>query len=245
MKRIIVMTSGKGGVGKTTCAVYLGRKLVGLGNNVLLIDGDVGLRNLDLALGLQDDVVYDFYDILRGLVKPEQAIIPAKEKGLFLLAAPQINTDYKLRIGDMRAVCEQIVTHHGFDYIIIDCPAGIGREFEACVAAADLALVVTTPDVVANRDADRAIGVLEKMGTKQMMLLINKVRGDLIRKGKSLNINEVIDILGIDALGIVPEDDRILMGDPEKVVYAGKAFENIARRLEGEAVPLLKLRRKR
>ncbi|MDR1101351.1 MAG: septum site-determining protein MinD [Clostridiales bacterium] len=250
MKRIIVITSGKGGVGKTTCTVNIAAVLAQLGNRVLMIDGDIGLRNIDLTVGVQDDVVYDFGDVVMENVEPQNAVICCNGDGLYLLAAPQINSNLNMTPLKMQALCAQYATM--FDYIVIDCPAGIGNGFENAVYAADLAIVVTTPDMAANRDADRAIGMLESMKIPNQMLLINKVRGDLIRRKKSMNIDEIIDILGIDALGIVPEDERVIYAANkqkpvvlDKKSQAAKAFNNIARRLQGEAVPLIKLKKRR
>ncbi|GHV18709.1 site-determining protein [Clostridia bacterium] len=250
MKRTIVITSGKGGVGKTTCCINLAARLAVFGQRVLIIDGDVGLRNLDLALGVQDDVVHDFGDVLEGNTTPQQALIKCKCENLYMLAAPQVNSQIEINPTKMKALCS--LYYAIFDFIIIDCPAGIGKGFENAIAPADLALVITTPDLVANRDADRAIGMLESAGIRNQMLVINKVRGDLIRKGKSLNIDEIIDVLGIDALGIVPEDELVMTVARESKIIAlnpksmaAKAFNNIARRIMGEVVPLIKLKKRR
>jgi len=240
MKHIIVVTSGKGGVGKTTIAVGVGKALASLGNKVLLIDGDIGLRNIDIMLDVADNVLYDYGDILKGNCSPNKAIMWTGIDNLYLLAAPQINDDFSMTAKDMEFLAT--FWEKQMDYVIIDCPAGVGEGFKNAVSPADLAIVVTLSDQLAIRDADRAIGLLEKEENLSQFLIINRVRKDWIKKCKCISINDVIEIMGIDTLGIVPEDSNV--GEEEKKSDATRAFMNIARRIEGETVELIKLRRK-
>jgi septum site-determining protein MinD len=234
------VTSGKGGVGKTTAAVNIGKSLAELGNKVLLIDGDIGLRNIDIMMDLQDNIMYDYGDILKGDVVPEKALIWTGIDNLYLLTSPQVDDGLDMTPQDM----ELIATYweNTMDYVIIDCPAGIGQGFKNSVAPADIAIVVTLSDAVAIRDADRAIGLLEKEEGLMQYLVINRVRKDWIKKAKTLPIIDVIEMVGIDTLGMVPEDSNVY--EFEIKSDSTKAFMNIARRIEGEAVPLVRLRRR-
>jgi len=248
MKHIIVVTSGKGGVGKTTTAVNIGKSLAELGNKVLLIDGDMGLRNIDIMLDLQDNIMHDYGDILKGHIAPEKAIVWTGIDNLYLLNSPQIDDGLVLTPEDMTAIATY--WEHIMDYVIIDCPAGIGQGFKNAIAPATIAIIVTLSEPIAIRDADRAIGLLEKEELLTQYLVINRVRRDWIKKGKTLPISDVIEMMGIDTLGIIPEDSDIsrlvgdsVLGAPRRS-DAAKAFMNIARRIEGDAVPLIRLRRK-
>jgi len=240
MKHIIVVTSGKGGVGKTTTAVNIGKALAELGNKVLLIDGDVGLRNIDIMLDLQDNIMYDYGDILKGNIEPQKALVWTGIDNLYLLTSPQTDDGLDMTPQDMCLLATY--WENTMDYVIIDCPAGIGKGFKNAIAPADIAIVVTLSEAVAIRDADRAIGLLEKEELLTQYLVINRVRRDWIKKGKTLPIYDVIEMIGIDTLGIIPEDSNI--GELDVKSDSKKAFMNIARRIEGEAVPLVRLRRK-
>ena len=245
MKHIMVVTSGKGGVGKTTVAVGIGKALAELGNRVLLIDGDIGLRNVDIMLDIQDNILYDYGDILKGNCAPEKALIWTGRDNLYLLSSPQTADDIQITPKDMEFLA--CLWENVMDYVIIDCPAGIGDGFKNAVAPADLAIVVTLSEPIAIRDADRAIGLLEKEENLTQYLVINRVRKDWIKRGKCVPIEDVIETIGIDTLGIVPEDSEVgdIHNEERKKKCDGqRAFMNIARRIEGEAVPLLKLRRK-
>jgi septum site-determining protein MinD len=242
LKHILAITSGKGGVGKTTTCINIATHLAKMGNRVLMIDGDIGMRNLDLALGVQDSVVHNFIDVYKGHVSLPHAVVEIPNiPNLHLLSAPQINYDESMLTKD---VYMQICYKHAinYDFILFDTPAGIGKAFEMAVEPADLALVVVTSDNVSMRDADRAIGLIEEK--THPFLIVNRVRPKLIKKGKMMNIYEVVEGLGIDIIGIVPEDDKVL----EKSIVvdikkskANKAFNNIARRICGEIVPLIKI----
>lgn len=246
MKHIIVVTSGKGGVGKTTVSVGIAKSLSELGNKVLLIDGDIGLRNIDIMLDVQDSILYDYGDILKGNCAPEKALIWTGIDNLYLLSSPQTADNIDMMPKDMEFLAS--FWKNVMDYVIIDCPAGIGQGFKNAITPADIAIVVTLSEPIAIRDADRAIGLLEKEENLTQYLVINRVRKDWIKKEKCVPIEDVIEMIGIDTLGIVPEDSEI-NGDlhsenRKKKCDSQKAFGNIARRLEGEQVALMKLRRK-
>lgn len=251
MSRILVITSGKGGVGKTTVTVNVGAGLAGMGYRVLLIDADVGLRNLDVALGQEDRVVYDFVDLVEGRCTREQAIIPIrKQPRLFLLPAAQTKEKADITPQYMKDMCANL--RPLFDFIIIDAPAGIDMGFKNAIAAADTAVIVTTPGIAAVRDADRVIGLLELAGVKEQWLILNRIRMDMIKKGDMLNIDNIIDILGIGTIGLVPEDEEVLASGMRGTMAvgaegsrAGEAFMNIARRLCGESVPIVDLEDRR
>lgn len=241
MARIITITSGKGGVGKTTATVNIAAAFAARGRKVLAIDGDVGLRNLDIAFGVQNDVVYDFVDILDGRIEAARALVKCKEN-LYLLSSPQI-LERNVTPSEMIKLCAFF--DPSFDYILIDCPAGIGAEFKNAIAPAELALIVTTTDIIANRDADRVVGILEKANIPQM-LLINKIDKKLIKKEKAVSVSDIVETLAVDVLGIIPYDDKAAVNATEVVAYdrrcrAGKAYSNIVRRLEGESVALSKI----
>ncbi|MDR0930139.1 MAG: septum site-determining protein MinD [Clostridiales bacterium] len=242
MKHIITVTSGKGGVGKTTTCINIAANLAKLGNRVLMIDGDIGMRNLDLSLGVQDCIVHNFIDVYRGNVSLPHAVVHVPNiENLDLLSAPQINYDENNLTKD---VYMQICYKHAinYDYIIFDTPAGIGHAFEMATEPADLALVVVTPDSASMRDADRAIGLIEDK--THPFLIVNRVRPKMIKKGKMMNVYEVVEGLGIDIIGIIPEDDKVLEKSlvlDYKKSKANKAFSNISKRISGEVVPLIKL----
>ena len=247
MGKVIVITSGKGGVGKTTTTANVGTALAMLGNKVVLVDTDIGLRNLDVIMGLENRIVYDLVDAVRGNCRLKQAIIRDKRlENLYLLPAAQSKDKTAVSNDQMAELCEKLKEE--FDYVVIDCPAGIEHGFKNAVAGADEAVVVTTPEVSAVRDADRIIGLLEAADLPSPRLVINRMRNNLVKRGDMMSVDDVLDILAVDLLGVVPEDDAIVIssnrGEPtvfDQKSRPGLAFRNIARRLTGEEVPLMNL----
>jgi len=247
MGSVIVITSGKGGVGKTTTTANIGTALALHGKRVVLIDADIGLRNLDVVMGLENRIVYDLVDVVEGVCRVKQAIIKDKRfEGLFLLPAAQTRDKSAVSPQQMQQLCQDL--REQFDYVLIDCPAGIEQGFKNAIAGADKAIVVTVPEVSAVRDADRIIGLLASNEMPEPVLVINRIRMDMVRRGDMMNIDDTIDILGIDLLGVVPDDEKIIVstnkGEPVVMVQdslAGQAFSNIARRLMGEDIPVFSL----
>lgn len=247
MQNVIVVTSGKGGVGKTTTVANLGSGLAHMGKKVVLIDTDIGLRNLDVVLGLENRIVYDLVDVVEGTCRIKQALIKDKRfDGLYLLPAAQ--TRDKMAVNPEQMVKLVAELEQEFDYILIDCPAGIEQGFKNAVAGAKSAIVVTVPEVSAVRDADRIIGLLSAAGIDDARLLVNRMRPDMVKRGDMLGLDDTLDILGIGLIGVVPEDEKIIrssnMGEPIVLTdksLAGKAYRNIVRRILGEKVPLLDL----
>lgn len=248
MGEVIVITSGKGGVGKTTTTANLGTGLASLDYKVVMIDTDIGLRNLDVVLGLENRIVYDIVDVVKENCRLKQALIKDKrfDEKLFLLPAAQTKDKSAVTEKQMKELCEELKKE--FDYILIDCPAGIEQGFKNAIAGADRAVVVTTPEVSAVRDADRIIGLLEAGDVNQPKLVVNRIRPLMVKKGDMMDINDMIEILAIELLGVVPEDDQIVVstnkGEPavlDNTSQAGEAYRNIARRITGENVPLMNL----
>ena len=249
MGDVIVVTSGKGGVGKTTTTVNIGAALAKLGKSVLLLDADVGLRNLDVIIGLENSIVYDFADVIEGRCRLKQAVVWDKrfDGKLALLAASQTKSKTDITERQMKKLCGEL--SEIYDYVLIDCPAGIEQGFFNAVAGANRAIVVTTPDFSAIRDADRILAKLEEISMPQISIVINNVRSDLIQSGDMPGIDEVIELLAADLLGVVPHDVNILISANKgeilslkpTVCRAGKAFVNIAKRITGESTPLLDL----
>lgn len=243
--KVLVVTSGKGGVGKTTTTANIGTGLAKLGRKVVLLDADIGLRNLDLVMGLENRIVYDLVDVTEGRCKIRQALIKDKRfENLFLLPAAQTREKDSVNEDQMRAVCDEL--RKDFDYIIVDCPAGIEQGFRNAVAGADEALIVTTPEVSAVRDADRIVGKLEASELYKPRLIINRVRTDMVKRGDMMNIDDVIEILAIKLIGVVPDDETIIVstnkGEPAVLdagSRAGESYRNIVRRIEGEDVPIM------
>jgi septum site-determining protein MinD len=243
----IVVTSGKGGVGKTTTSANIGTALATHGKKVCLVDGDIGLRNLDVVMGLENRIIYDLIDVLEGECKLQQALIKDKRfDHLFLLPAKQTKDKSAVNPEQMEKLIKEL--KQDFDYVIIDCPAGIEQGFKNAVAGADQAIVVTIPDPTAVRDADRVIGLLEKEKTGSPKLIINRIRYGMMKQGDMLEVDDVIHQLGIEILGIVPDDEKVIKAskDGEPVVMnhesrAALAYRNIARRILGDQVPLLNL----
>ncbi len=251
MGKVIVITSGKGGVGKTTTTANVGTALAMLGKKVVMVDTDIGLRNLDVVLGLENRIVYDLVDAVRGNCRLKQALIKDKRlENLYLLPAAQTKDKTSVTTDQMLELCTKLKEE--FDFVIIDCPAGIEHGFKNAIAGAEEALVVTTPEVSAVRDADRIIGLLEAAGISEPKLIINRIRTNMVKSGDMMSVEDILDILAVDLMGIVPDDDAIVVstnrGEPtvfDDNSRPGRAFRNIARRLIGEEVTLLNLEEKR
>jgi septum site-determining protein MinD len=247
MGEVIVITSGKGGVGKTTATANIGTGLALRGKKVVLIDTDIGLRNLDVVLGLENRIVFDLVDVVEERCRVKQALIKDKRYDtLFIIPAAQTRDKDAVTPEKMIALCNEL--RESFDYIIIDCPAGIEQGFRNAIASANRAIVVTTPEVSAVRDADRIIGLLDANEINDHKLLINKVRPDMIKEGDMMGINDIVEILSIDLIGVVPDDKEIIISTNkgEPIVSnpknpAGQAYDNISRRILGEEVPLMDL----
>lgn len=243
MSKVIVVTSGKGGVGKTTSTANIGTGLAKMNKKVVLIDTDIGLRNLDVVMGLENRIVYNLVDVVEGNCRIRQALIKDKHQpNLFLLPAAQTRDKSAVSPEQMRKLVDDLKPI--FDYIILDCPAGIEQGFRNACAAADHAIVITTPEVSAIRDADRIIGLLESDGLKSIDLIINRIRMDMVKRGDMMSVEDVTDILSANLLGALPDEEDIVIASNhgETVVgtdsIAGQAYVNICRRLEGETVPL-------
>ena len=248
MSEVIVVTSGKGGVGKTTTSANIGCGLALEGKKVVLVDSDIGLRNLDVVMGLENRIVYDLVDVIEGTCRLKQALIKDKRyPGLFLLPAAQTRDKNAVSPEQMKKLCQNI-KDMGFEYIIIDCPAGIEQGFKNAVAGADRAVVVTTPEVSAVRDADRIIGLLEANGISNPGLIVNRLRVDMVKRGDMMSVDDVKEILSVDVLGVVPDDEDVVIttnkGEPavtEENSRAGRAYRNMTLRLMGEEVPFMDL----
>lgn len=246
MSEVIVVTSGKGGVGKTTTTANVGSGLAMLNKKVVVIDTDIGLRNLDVVLGLENRIVYNLVDVVEGKCRLKQALIKHKKyPELFLLPSAQTRDKNAVTPEQMIALINDLKQE--FDYILLDCPAGIEQGFKNAIAGADRALVVTTPEVSAIRDADRIIGLLEADEMKKIDLIINRIRPDMVKRGDMLKVEDVCDILSVHLIGVVPDDEQIVIatnqGEPlvGTDTPAGKAYENICHRVIGEEVPFLDL----
>ncbi|MGB9812535.1 MAG: septum site-determining protein MinD [Thermovenabulum sp.] len=248
MGQVIVITSGKGGVGKTTATANIGTGLAHfMRKRVVMIDTDIGLRNLDVVMGLENRIVYDIVDVVNGECRLKQALIRDKRfDNLYLLPAAQTKDKTAVSPDQMKKLCEQL--KEDFDYVLIDSPAGIEQGFKNAIAGAEKAFVITTPEVSAVRDADRVIGLLEAAGFEEPKLIINRIRPDMVKKGDMMDINDILDILAIGLLGVIPEDEKIVIstnrGEPavvDEMSRAGQAYRNITRRIEGEDVPLMSL----
>ncbi|KLU40207.1 MAG: cell division inhibitor MinD [Peptococcaceae bacterium 1109] len=248
MGKVIVITSGKGGVGKTTTTANLGHGLAALGRKVCLVDADIGLRNLDVVLGLENRIVYHLLDVVEGNCTVSKALIRDKQHGenLVLLAAAQTREKDAVNPDQMRDLMK--VLRKEYDYVLVDCPAGIEQGFRNAVAGADQAILVTTPEVSAVRDADRIVGLLEATELHDPQVIINRIRPDMVRRGDMLDISDVDDFLRIPILGIVPDDESIIVstnrGEPvvnDQRSRSGQAYRNICRRLEGQEVSFMDL----
>lgn len=247
MGEAIVITSGKGGVGKTTSSANLGTALALSGKKVCLVDTDIGLRNLDVVMGLENRIVFDLVDVVEGRCRLPQALIKDKRfEELYLLPAAQTSDKSAVTPEQMVDIIRQL--RQDFDYVLIDCPAGIEQGFKNAVAGADKAIVVTTPEVSSMRDADRIIGLLEKEEIEPPKLIINRVRSHMLKNHEMLDVDEIVRTLSIELIGIVEDDEEVIKatnkGEPVALEPNGKAsiaYRNIARRLLGESVPLQSL----
>ena len=240
---VIVVTSGKGGVGKTTTSANVGTGLAKAGSKVCLIDTDIGLRNLDVVMGLENRIVYNLVDVVEGNCRIKQALIRDKRHpGLYLMPSAQTRDKSAVTPGQMVKVIDHL--REQFDYIILDCPAGIEQGFQNAIAGADRALVVTTPEVSAIRDADRIIGLLEANGIKKNDLIINRLRIDMVRRGEMMSVEDVTEILAVNLLGVIPDDEQIVIATNQgetvigKDCLSGHAYENICKRICGEELPI-------
>jgi septum site-determining protein MinD len=243
---VIVVTSGKGGVGKTTTTASLGAALALRGKRVLVVDADIGLRNLDVILGLENRIVFNLVDVAKNVCKPQQAVIKSKKSNnLFLLPASQTDDKDVVSEEEVRQVINNF--RREYDFILVDSPAGIEQGFRNACVAADRAVIVTTPEIPAIRDADRVVGLLSAKSIEPM-LIINRTDPDMVRRGDMLSVPDVQDILGIELIGVVERDESIIVaancGEP--VVYnpksrAGRSFNDIAGRLCGESIPIQEL----
>ncbi|MGI6070616.1 MAG: septum site-determining protein MinD [Blautia sp.] len=250
MSEVIVITSGKGGVGKTTTVANIGTGLAMLDQKVVLVDTDIGLRNLDVVMGLENRIVYNLVDVTTGSCRLKQALIKDKRlPNLFLLPSAQTKDKSAVTPEQMIKLTDEL--REEFDFILLDCPAGIEQGFKNAVAGADKALVVTTPEVSAIRDADRIIGLLEAGGLHDIRLIINRLRPDMIRRGDMMSVEDVVDILAVDLIGTILDDEQIVISTNQGSPLSGKdslaeeAYKNICRRLMGEDVPFLPLEPKR
>lgn len=248
---VIVVTSGKGGVGKTTVSANIGACLSFCGKKVLLIDADFGLRNLDIVMGLESSVVYDISDVASKRCSLDDAVIDdSRFDGLSFLAAPQICSTLCLNMQQMSEIIGE--AKKIYDFIIIDCPTGIGDGFYSAVSCADSAIVVVTPDAASLRDADRVIGLINERGVEDCSLVVNKIYPELMENGEMFNIDDIIDALGIKLLGVIADDKNILIAQKKGMLISednfsksSEAFKNIAKRLCGEHVPIIDFNRKK
>ena len=242
MGEVIVITSGKGGVGKTTTTANLGSSLAEAGKKVVLVDTDIGLRNLDVVMGLENRIVYDIVDVVEEKCKLRQALIKDKRfEELFLLPAAQTRDKSAINEEQMKELTKKL--KEDFDYILIDCPAGIEQGFKNAIAGADRAIVVTTAEISAIRDADRIIGLLESSEIKNPELIVNRLRPNMVKKGEMMEVDDIVDLLSVDLVGVVPDDEYIITqtnkGEPvikNKKAPSGKAYIEIARRILGENI---------
>jgi septum site-determining protein MinD len=244
------ITSGKGGVGKTTATANLGVALASAGYRVVCIDGDIGLRNLDVVMGLENRIVYDLVDVIEGRCKLRQALIKDKRLAdLYLIPAAQTRDKTAVSPQDMVKLVKDLRTD--FDWVLIDSPAGIERGFRNAIAPADLVLIITNPEVSAVRDADRIIGLVEAEEKSPPKLIVNRVKPEMVKRGDMLSTGDILDVLAIDLIGIVPEDEAVTIATNQGMPAvldgrsrAGKAFRDIARRMNGEDVPFESLESK-
>ncbi|MCI9287363.1 MAG: septum site-determining protein MinD [Clostridia bacterium] len=242
MGEVIVITSGKGGVGKTTTTANLGAALAMQGKKVVLIDTDIGLRNLDVVMGLENRIVYDIVDVVEEKCKLRQALIKDKRyEELFLLPAAQTRDKSAVNEEQMRELTAKLKEE--FDYILIDCPAGIEQGFKNAIAGANRAIVVTTAEISAIRDADRIIGLLESSEIRNPELVVNRLRPNMVRKGEMMDVSDIVDLLSIGLIGAVPDDEYVVTqtnkGEPvvqNRKAPSGKAYIEIARRILGENI---------
>ena len=244
MGEVIVITSGKGGVGKTTSAANIGTALTMMGKRVALVDTDIGLRNLDVVMGLENRIVYDIVDVVEENCKLKQALIKDRRyEGLFLLPAAQTRDKNAVNEEQMKKICEELKME--FDYVIIDCPAGIEQGFKNAIAGADRALVVTTPEVSAVRDADRIVGLLESSNLPKPQLILNRIRTKMVQRGQMMDADDIVELLSIKLIGAIPDDENVTIqtnkGEPSVTnskSMSGKAYMETAKRILGEQMEI-------
>lgn len=241
--KIVTITSGKGGVGKTTATANLGAALASAGQRAVCIDADIGLRNLDVVMGLENRIVYDLVDVIEGRCKLRQAMIRDKRiSDLYLIPAAQTRDKTAISPSDMERVGDGL--REEYDWILIDSPAGIERGFRNAIAPADEILIITNPEVSSVRDADRIIGLIEAEEKGPGRLIVNRLKPEMVRRGDMLDTADILDVLAIDLIGVVPEDESVIVASNQGTPIAlredsraGRAFRDIARRLNGEEVP--------
>src|SRR5438874_8598675 len=242
--RVITITSGKGGVGKTTTTANIGTALALQGKRVAVVDSDIGLRNLDAILGLENRIVYDLVDVVEGQCRLRQALIKDKRlPDLYLLPAAQTRDKNAVNSVQMEQLCQQLRAE--FDFVLIDSPAGIEQGFRNAIVGADEIIIVANPEMASVRDADRIIGLVEAAGKPEPRLILNRLRPEMVKRGDMMDVADVLEVLGIDLLGIVPEDETIIVainkGEPvvyDKRARSGRAFIHSAQRILGEEIPL-------
>jgi len=245
--KVLTVTSGKGGVGKTTATANIAAAMAAIGHKVVCVDGDIGLRNLDVVMGLENRIVFDIVDVIEGRCRLRQAMIRDKRlPELYLIPAAQTRDKSAVSPSDMVRLCDDL--RQDCDWIFIDSPAGIERGFRNAIAPADIIIVVTNPEVSAVRDADRIIGLIEAEEKGPARLVINRIKPEMVRRGDMLSTQDVLELLAVDLIGVVPEDERVVTSTNRGVPIildgkslAGQAFRNIAQRLNGEQVPFLDL----
>jgi septum site-determining protein MinD len=246
---VITVTSGKGGVGKTTLTANIASALAKMDKKVVAIDADIGLRNLDVVMGLENRIVYDLVDVIEGRCRLRQAMIKDKRQSeLYLIPAAQTRDKMSVSPSDMVLVCDQL--RQEMDYVLIDSPAGIERGFRNAIAPADQVIIVTNPEISAVRDADRIIGLIEAEEKGPGQLIINRIKPDMVARGNMLSVEDILDVLAVDLIGTIPEDEAILISTNQGLPVAlssangssaSHAFMNVALRLTGEVVPFLDL----
>ena len=244
MGEVIVITSGKGGVGKTTTTANIGAGLSKFDKKVVVIDTDLGLRNLDVVMGLENLIVYNLVDVIEGTCRLKQALIRDKRyENLYLLPSAQTKDKSAISPGQMKKLTSELKEE--FDYILVDCPAGIEQGFKNAIAGANRAIVVTTAEISSIRDADRIIGLLESAEIKNPELVINRIRPNMVRKGEMMDVDDIVDLLSIDLIGVVPDDEYIITqtnkGEPvisNKKAPSGKAYLEISKRILGENIEI-------
>jgi septum site-determining protein MinD len=245
--KVVTVTSGKGGVGKTTATANIGVALASLGHKVVCIDADIGLRNLDVVLGLENRIVYDLVDVVEGRCRIRQAMIRDKRlPDLYLIPAAQTRDKSAVSPSDMVRLCDELRPE--FDWVLIDSPAGIERGFRNAVAPADVIVVITNPEVSAVRDADRIIGLVESEEKGPARLVINRIKPNMVKRGDMLSVDDILELLAVELVGMIPEDENVILSTNRGMPVvldgkskAGQAFRNIARRLMGEQIPFLNL----
>lgn len=244
MGEVIVVTSGKGGVGKTTSTANVGTGLAMLDKKVVLVDTDIGLRNLDVVMGLENRIVYNIVDVIEGNCRLKQALIRDKRyPNLFLLPSAQTRDKTAVTTEQMKKLTDDLKEQ--FDYILMDCPAGIEQGFKNAIVGADSALVITTPEISAVRDADRIIGLLEANELEKINLIVNRIKPNMVKHGDMMSSEDVVEILAIDLIGVIPDDENIVIstnqGEPlvGTDTLAGQAYLNVGRRILGDEVPFM------